>query len=154
MYSLWITFDRQATLSRYGHTFQYTNTTTAPPATQGNNRSKSVNIPTTSIKKEDTHQLHTSTINHPWTKPVGEYSAQTLKTNIHDYEIMGDLGQGTYGIVKLAYLKNDPEKVNAYKLLYALFLSNKQKCIRRKKWLSSTSTSLVYWWIVGPEIRN
>ncbi|CEG73269.1 hypothetical protein RMATCC62417_08681 [Rhizopus microsporus] len=110
MYSLWITFDRQATLSRYGHTFQYTNTTTAPSATQGNNRSKSVNIPTTSIKKENTHQLHTSSINHPWTKPVGEYSAQTLKTNIHDYEIMGELGQGTYGIVKLAYLKKDPEK--------------------------------------------
>lgn len=42
---------------------------------------------------------------------VGEYSAQTLKTSIRDYEIVDELGQGAYGLVKLAYLKSDPEKV-------------------------------------------
>lgn len=42
---------------------------------------------------------------------IGEYSAQTLKTSIQDYEIVDELGQGAYGLVKLAYLKSDPEKV-------------------------------------------
>ncbi|KAI7899810.1 kinase-like domain-containing protein [Cokeromyces recurvatus] len=41
---------------------------------------------------------------------LGEYSAQTLKTNIHNYEIVDELGQGAYGVVKLAYLKSDPQK--------------------------------------------
>lgn len=41
---------------------------------------------------------------------IGEYSAQTLTTTIQDYEIVDELGQGAYGLVKLAYLKNDPEK--------------------------------------------
>ncbi|CEP19451.1 hypothetical protein [Parasitella parasitica] len=41
---------------------------------------------------------------------AGEYSAQTLKTTIQDYEIVDGLGQGAYGLVKLAFLKNDPEK--------------------------------------------
>ncbi|CAO3634625.1 unnamed protein product [Mucor fragilis] len=41
---------------------------------------------------------------------IGEYSAQTLKTSIQDYEVVDELGQGAYGLVKLAYLKSDPEK--------------------------------------------
>ncbi|KAI8646005.1 kinase-like domain-containing protein [Parasitella parasitica] len=41
---------------------------------------------------------------------VGEYSAQTLKTAIQDYEIVDELGQGAYGLVKLAYLKSDSAK--------------------------------------------
>jgi hypothetical protein len=54
----------------------------------------------------------TSTSVHKlWPTTLGEYSAQSLKTNIKDYEIVGELGQGTYGIVKLAYLKQDVEKV-------------------------------------------
>lgn len=48
-------------------------------------------------------------INSTWPR-IGEYSAQTLKTNINDYEIIDELGQGAYGLVKLACMKNDPEK--------------------------------------------
>ncbi|KAI9281731.1 hypothetical protein BC943DRAFT_282174 [Umbelopsis sp. AD052] len=46
------------------------------------------------------------------TPPVSllNYSALTLKTNIHDYCIMDSLGQGAYGMVKLAYKLDDPEK--------------------------------------------
>lgn len=56
-----------------------------------------------------THNQHQSI----WPR-IGEYSAQTLKTTIQDYEIVDELGQGAYGLVKLAYLKNDPEKVKTY----------------------------------------
>ncbi|RUP49980.1 hypothetical protein BC936DRAFT_140808 [Jimgerdemannia flammicorona] len=52
----------------------------------------------------------------PVTPPVAEtppanlrtYSALTDSKNINDYEIVDSLGQGAYGLVKLAYLKNDP----------------------------------------------
>ncbi|KAG0748937.1 hypothetical protein G6F57_006085 [Rhizopus arrhizus] len=102
--SLWITFDRQAILSRYGHTFQYTQS--VPKNTTNNNsRSKSINIPTASIQPVTSTSVHKL-----WPTTLGEYSAQSLKTNIKDYEIVGELGQGTYGIVKLAYLKQDVEK--------------------------------------------
>lgn len=53
-------------------------------------------------------------INSTWPR-VGEYSAQTLKTSIDDYEIISELGQGAYGLVKLACLKSDPEKVNCFR---------------------------------------
>jgi hypothetical protein len=47
------------------------------------------------------------------TPPISllNYSALTLKTNISDYCIMDSLGQGAYGMVKLAYKFDDPEKV-------------------------------------------
>ncbi|KAH8552472.1 hypothetical protein BGW37DRAFT_556291 [Umbelopsis sp. PMI_123] len=55
---------------------------------------------------------------HPDTPPLARtppvsmlnYSALTLKTNISDYCIMDSLGQGAYGVVKLAYKLDDPEK--------------------------------------------
>lgn len=52
---------------------------------------------------------------------IGEYSAQTLKTSIQDYEVVDELGQGAYGLVKLAYLKSDPEKV---RILWHLLIQN------------------------------
>ncbi|GAA5797231.1 hypothetical protein HPULCUR_002611 [Helicostylum pulchrum] len=51
-------------------------------------------------------------INSTWPR-VGDYSAQTLNHRIDDYLILDDLGQGAYGLVKLACLRNDPEKVLA-----------------------------------------
>lgn len=39
------------------------------------------------------------------------YSALTRKTTISDYCILDSLGQGAYGMVKLAYRLDDPEKV-------------------------------------------
>ena len=50
----------------------------------------------------------------PMATKSGDYSAQTLKTNIKDYEIVDELGQGAYGLVKLAYLKSDLQKVRLY----------------------------------------
>ncbi|KAI8137773.1 hypothetical protein BJV82DRAFT_583429 [Fennellomyces sp. T-0311] len=41
---------------------------------------------------------------------VPEYSAQTNATTIDDYTILDNLGQGAYGLVKLAVKKNDPEQ--------------------------------------------
>nr|CAG8484126.1 10630_t:CDS:10 [Entrophospora candida] len=38
------------------------------------------------------------------------YSALTLSKSINDFQIIGILGSGAYGEVKLAYNKNDPEK--------------------------------------------
>ncbi|KAG2235670.1 hypothetical protein INT48_008546 [Thamnidium elegans] len=48
-------------------------------------------------------------INSTWPR-VGDYSAQTLKHCIDDYQILDELGQGAYGLVKLACLRNDLEK--------------------------------------------
>lgn len=39
-----------------------------------------------------------------------EYSAQTNATTIDDYTILENLGQGAYGLVKLAVRKDDPEQ--------------------------------------------
>ncbi|KAI9009913.1 hypothetical protein CLU79DRAFT_774464 [Phycomyces nitens] len=39
-----------------------------------------------------------------------QYSAQTKEQSIDDYEILEELGQGAYGIVKLAVRINDPEQ--------------------------------------------
>lgn len=39
-----------------------------------------------------------------------EYSAQTNATTIDDYIILDNLGQGAYGLVKLAVRKDDPEQ--------------------------------------------
>lgn len=70
-------------------------------------------------------------INSTWPR-IGDYSAQTLKTSIEDYEIIDELGQGAYGLVKLACLKNDPEKVRVIPMsLFSIFicLFTKQKKI-------------------------
>lgn len=57
--------------------------------------------------------VHPNTPPPSRTPPVSmlNYSALTLKTNISDYCIMDSLGQGAYGMVKLAYKLDDPEKV-------------------------------------------
>ncbi|KAI8577858.1 hypothetical protein K450DRAFT_249597 [Umbelopsis ramanniana AG] len=56
--------------------------------------------------------VHPNTPPPSRTPPVSmlNYSALTLKTNISDYCIMDSLGQGAYGMVKLAYKLDDPEK--------------------------------------------
>lgn len=44
------------------------------------------------------------------TQSFPEYSAQTNATTIDDYEILDNLGQGAYGLVKLAVRRDDPEQ--------------------------------------------
>jgi hypothetical protein len=53
---------------------------------------------------------------------VIEYSAQTCKTNIDDYVILDSLGQGAYGLVKLAIKRDDPEQVKVFTILGLSFI--------------------------------
>lgn len=46
----------------------------------------------------------------PATPPALVYSAQTNATSIDDFEILENLGQGAYGLVKVAVRKGDPER--------------------------------------------
>ncbi|KAI8343773.1 kinase-like domain-containing protein [Choanephora cucurbitarum] len=53
--------------------------------------------------------VKSSFVNPLWSRQT-EYSAQSHGVSIQDYEIVDELGQGAYGLVKLAYLKSDPDK--------------------------------------------
>lgn len=93
-YLVWINFSREEVFQQHGHV-----KATRPPITRATsrpNRSQSV--------------VDRPFIQDPLWPSIGEYSAQTHKTNIDDYEIIDELGQGAYGLVKLAYLKKDMEK--------------------------------------------
>jgi hypothetical protein len=127
LFTLWISFDRDSVLTKFGHVhiaqpLTYLSDTPVHVA-----RSKSINIPTKEAKKITTTSIDDrypatrsaipsltnysssqSTAEKEKSRP-GEYSA--LKTKITDYEIVDELGQGAYGLVKLAYLKDSPEKV-------------------------------------------
>lgn len=100
-YLVWINFNREDVFQQHGHIKPVTTTTTTTnrPSLVRSNRSQSViDRPLLLLVKPDL-----------W-PTMGEYSAQTHKTNIDDYEIIDELGQGAYGLVKLAYLKKDVEK--------------------------------------------
>lgn len=86
---IWIAFDRQAVLYRYGHKPVVLSSSLEPKMVV-NQRSQSINIPTL-------YHCHDQLPHN--------------KGTIDEYEIVDDLGQGAYGIVKLAYLKKDTEKV-------------------------------------------
>ncbi|KAI9481396.1 MAG: kinase-like domain-containing protein [Benjaminiella poitrasii] len=111
-YALWIAFDRDTVFSRYGHTTsiyksqqrRFEKETTESYASTAILPAKRFHLQQSSLQNA-AETVSTSV----WPR-VGEYSAQTLKTNINDYEIVDELGQGAYGIVKLAYLKTDPQK--------------------------------------------
>lgn len=84
-YALWISFDRELTFKRYGH--QHLISFSRPP-----------------------NQLFTPTKRK--TKNETPYSAQKLNAvRIEDYVILSELGQGAYGLVKIATKKDDPEQV-------------------------------------------
>ncbi|KAG1472454.1 hypothetical protein G6F56_001532 [Rhizopus delemar] len=85
---IWIAFDRQAVLYRYGHKPVVLSSSFEPKMVV-NQRSQSINIPTL-------YHCHDQLPHN--------------KGTIDEYEIVDDLGQGAYGIVKLAYLKKDTEK--------------------------------------------
>lgn len=99
-----------------------TNTNTNKKPTVATTKITSFSRPTFTSSKSAIQTTKQHMINSSW--PIGEYSAQTLKTNIVDYDIISELGQGAYGVVKLAHLKNDPEKVSIcsfYPGLYSIF---------------------------------
>lgn len=107
-YALWISFDRESTFKRFGHQ----RLISQPP----------IHSPTlTVIPPSENQKVHRSSsvisVPHdiPKTPPQLQdivYSAQqTNAVSIDDYEILDTLGEGAYGLVKIAYKKNDPTKV-------------------------------------------
>ncbi|KAI8375970.1 uncharacterized protein BYT42DRAFT_572947 [Radiomyces spectabilis] len=133
--ALWIIFDREATFARFGRTSG--SQAVLPPVDGASplpslqesqslpSTTPSVAHPTTpmTIKKPPRPPLTTMPSFAPPTPvkerslselyqalPAVAYSAQTRATDIKDYVILDDLGQGAYGLVKLAVHKDDPEK--------------------------------------------
>ncbi|KAI8884114.1 Pkinase-domain-containing protein [Backusella circina FSU 941] len=130
LFTLWISFDRDSVLTKFGHVHipQPLTYLSDPPLHVA--RSKSINIPTKEAKKITTRRskddqypatqssaiavipsfIHHSSCIQSTTAEKETSRPGALKTHITDYEIMDELGQGAYGLVKLAYLKEDPEK--------------------------------------------
>lgn len=97
-FALWISFDREIVFNRFGHHHLLSTPqklikqqTTPAAATAANTK------PTAPEKPTEKQEIN--------------YSAQTNATNIDDYTILSSLGQGAYGLVKLAVKKNDPTQV-------------------------------------------
>lgn len=61
----------------------------------------------------------------PPPKPLGDiqYSAQTNANTIDDYVILDSLGQGAYGLVKLAVKKDDPAQVKKKRGLHCFLIA-------------------------------
>ncbi|KAI7860590.1 kinase-like domain-containing protein [Circinella umbellata] len=105
--ALWITFDREATFSRAGHTSLISN----PPLEikQHDGLAAAAVVPSSPISPCTPRSRPSS--RPPSTQVIlPDYSAQTNATTIDDYTIVDTLGQGAYGLVKLAVKKNDPEQ--------------------------------------------
>ncbi|KAI8886614.1 Pkinase-domain-containing protein [Backusella circina FSU 941] len=119
--ALWISLDRDAITT----TYQTPSSPSVAAAIQPDNyiTSHGDTVAATSEKKEPSSiqnmaqpRFGIRSISRPTfvnktnvlsSKPTNPSS---LKKTIHDYEILDELGQGTYGFVKLAHLKSDPEK--------------------------------------------
>jgi hypothetical protein len=130
-YALWISFDREVAFKRFGHHHLISQS----PLERANKKEPALTImppsPTeTHIKQtqyrspavisaphDDQSRAVTSTGTKVNTtsnyQPQEEiiYSAQSNATTIDDYLILDSLGQGAYGLVKLAIKKDDPTQV-------------------------------------------
>lgn len=126
-YALWISFDREIAFKRFGHhhlisqappekqeKIAYSPTRTVlvipPPPQTETKRSPSV----ISTSHDDTLLPEQQDADDKRAPPPQDivYSAQTKSTSIDDYVILDSLGQGAYGLVKLAVKRNDPSQVN------------------------------------------
>lgn len=116
-FALWISFDREIVFKRYGHHHLISMPLIYAPSSPEQYRSSKVTSTTRDLKKISPPSTdHTEEIN---------YSAQTKTTTIDDYMILDSLGQGAYGLVKLAIRKDDPSQVISYyslSVLYILFI--------------------------------
>lgn len=118
---LWISFDRVAATA----TYPTPSLPPLPPGNQADNYITSSNHSDTASEKKEPFSVQNTaqprfgirSISRPTfvNKTDGispEPNDQSrLKKSIYDYETLDELGQGTYGFVKLAYHKDDPEKV-------------------------------------------
>lgn len=135
-YALWISFDRELAFKRYGHHHlislappqqQRTPKLVMPPSEEEEKRKKKVQHKNRSPIKESTTSRDKNSI---YNKTVPKDNKKTSNTGgeeedkeeeeditystsatIDDYDILDDLGQGAYGLVKLAIKRNDPLKV-------------------------------------------
>lgn len=123
-YALWISFDREVAFKRFGHHHLISQppleqTSKKEPAPihsptikQVQNRSPTV---ISTPHDQSSRTVVTSTINKENAVSQQEdiiYSAQKpTSTCIDDYVILDSLGQGAYGLVKLATKKDDPTQV-------------------------------------------
>lgn len=123
-FALWISFDREVVFKRYGHHHLISTPliySPSHPTHEVQYRSPKV----TSTTRDLSHKkcvLMNPPIDQ---KEEINYSAQTKSTTIDDYIILDSLGQGAYGLVKLATKKNDPSQVISYyslSVLYILFI--------------------------------
>ncbi|KAI8888036.1 Pkinase-domain-containing protein [Backusella circina FSU 941] len=114
-YALWISFDRDIACKRFGHSSSEQAEKKAilkPGQVIREQRSPAVISASNDELNLSNHKQEEQNIPSPSLPPpqVIEYSAQTRKTNIDDYIILDSLGQGAYGLVKLAIKRDDPEQ--------------------------------------------
>ncbi|KAL9559412.1 hypothetical protein MBANPS3_000427 [Mucor bainieri] len=137
-YALWISFDREIAFKRFGHhhlisqappekeqeKIAYSPTRTIvviPPPHAESKTKRSPSVISTS--HEDTQPEQDADEGARGLKSAAAaaaaaavsaqdiiYSAQTKSTGIDDYVILDSLGQGAYGLVKLAVKRNDPSQ--------------------------------------------
>lgn len=123
-YALWISFDRDIACKRFGHSSSVSEqeekmAILKPDQVIREQRSPPVISASTDKLKPSNHRKEKENIPIP-SLPLPqaiEYSAQTCKTNINDYIILDSLGQGAYGLVKLAIKRDDPEQVKVFTIL-------------------------------------
>ena len=123
-YALWISFHREIAFKRFGHPHlislppqpQQKKKNPLPSSEKNEERYKSVSIPCETIQEGSVYDIKSVPLASP---PIVKatvdedivYSAQTKAVSIKDYSILDTLGQGAYGLVKLAVKRNDPSQV-------------------------------------------
>jgi hypothetical protein len=126
-YALWISFDREVAFKRYGHYnsitkeqdgLVYSPTLTVIPHHQKERSPTVISTSRDTIVKKNS-SVSASAV-HPISPPLIKetvkdqeinYSVDNEKITIEDYHILDNLGQGAYGLVKLAVKKKDPSQV-------------------------------------------
>ncbi|KAI8640276.1 kinase-like domain-containing protein [Parasitella parasitica] len=109
-YALWISFDREIAFKRFGHHHLISQ---APPEKEHRNNTHTVIMPPSENKRSPSvtstsHGAQAASENSAKaTDNAVAYSAQTKSTGIDDYVILDSLGQGAYGLVKLAVKRYD-----------------------------------------------
>lgn len=122
-FALWISFDRETVFKRYGHHHLISTPLIYPPPPSSSSEQYRSSKVTSTTRDLALNKKKTSPVNEQ--KEEINYSAQTKATTIDDYIILDSLGQGAYGLVKLAIRKDDPSQVISYyslSVLYILFI--------------------------------
>ncbi|KAL7322117.1 serine/threonine protein kinase, variant 4 [Mucor circinelloides] len=126
-YALWISFDREIAFKRFGHhhlisqappekeqekiAYSPTRTVVVIPPQAENKTKRSPSVISTSHDDTQVEQdAEKKGMKITTSAQDIIYSAQTKSTCIDDYVILDSLGQGAYGLVKLAVKRNDPSQ--------------------------------------------